>query len=193
METIIPTINIQVLSVTPTHVPNAKGGYDTLDVAFKNLTFNKVEQKKIMSFGAGKSAFTVLKNALNGQTYTVEVVKNDKGYLDWVSVSQAATGQATPSSVSQGQGLSTPAPRSNFETPEERAKKQIYIVRQSSIGSAIELLSVGAKASPKVEDVLNVAKQLEDYVFGASLAAPDAGFFPKDPQVDAELDDPIPF
>ena len=57
------------------------------------------------------------------------------------------------------------SPKSTYETPEERAKRQVLIVRQSSLSSAIELLKTDKK-SPTVPEVLQVAKQFEAYVFG---------------------------
>ena len=50
---------------------------------------------------------------------------------------------------------------SNYETAEERARRQVYIIRQSSLGTAVELLGSGAS----VADVINTAKQFEAYVF----------------------------
>ena len=40
------------------------------------------------------------------------------------------------------------------------------IVRQSSLSAAVNLLLAGAKTPPPVENVLAIAKQFEDYVFG---------------------------
>ena len=56
---------------------------------------------------------------------------------------------------------------STYETPEERAKKQVYIVRQSSISAAINMLSVNipSKSVISTEEVLEVAKEFEKYVF----------------------------
>ena len=49
-------------------------------------------------------------------------------------------------------------------TPEERAKKQVYIVRQSSISSAIAY-ATGVKAVKTVDELLGIAKMFESYVF----------------------------
>jgi hypothetical protein len=71
------------------------------------------------------------------------------------SNSTGATAPTTASSPAQ------PSPKSTYETPEERAKKQVYIVRQSSIANAVALL-------PKsdVAKILETAKTFEDFVFG---------------------------
>ena len=53
----------------------------------------------------------------------------------------------------------------DFETREERAAKQVYIVRQSSLTAAIATMTPGSKTALNPEDVINVAKQYEQYVF----------------------------
>lgn len=168
-------MRIQILSVQITTVPTAKGSYQVADVAFKNLTFQgKVEGKKVMSFGATKSSFEVLATAVANDIYDVTIVKNDKNYNDWVSMTKGIasaekqqpaqqTSAATTGYTSAGNGT---ARTSTYETPEERAKKQVYIVRQSSISNAVSALACGAKSPPKVNEVLDYAKQLEAYVFG---------------------------
>jgi hypothetical protein len=140
------------------------------DVAFKNNTFNgKVEGKKVMSFGKTKDAFATLAQAQPGTTYEVTIEKNDKGYNDWVSMQVAGVTQpaasAGPSGVQRGSGAVSASPRSNFETPEERAKRQVLIVRQSSIASAVAALSVGAKSALKAEDIKVLAKDFEKFIF----------------------------
>lgn len=56
------------------------------------------------------------------------------------------------------------SPKSTYETPDERAQKQVYIIRQSSVGHAVELLAAngGKKNTPK--EVIEVAKTFENYV-----------------------------
>lgn len=164
-----------------------------LELAYKNLTFQgKVEGRSLVSFGANKPAYDTLSKANQGDTFTIEVVKNDAGYNDWVSATAGTINNsaATPATNPGRSGVgasATPAPRSNYETPEERAQRQVFIIRQSSISSAISTLTAGAKTSPKVEDVLNVAKQYEDFVFGKGN---DTDILVDSPN---NLDDDIPF
>lgn len=161
-------MNITILSIDIKTVPTAKGSYQTADVAYKNNSFQgKVEGKKVMSFGATKDSFSTLALAQPGESYEVTIVKNDKGYNDWVSMAKAEAGAASPA-VSAPAGGKAPAatPRSTYETPEERAQRQVLIVRQSSLSAAVNLLLAGAKTPPPVENVLAIAKQFEDYVFG---------------------------
>lgn len=178
---------ISILNITPVPKTTSTGKpYEVLDIAFKNLSFQgKVEGKQLMPFGANAGGFNALKNAQSGQQYEVTVVKNDKGYNDWTAATQAEAGAASQQPVYQPQAAygpknanTVPAARPNtFETPEERAKKQVYIVRQSSISASVAALSVGSKNPPKANDVIDYAKQLEAFVFGIPPLAEDASGF----------------
>ena len=147
----------------------SRGKYNMLTVDFKNLKFDKNESKKIVSF-TNKDVYNTLKTASAGDEFTVTAVKGEQ-YWEWQNVSPR--GEAPPE-VSTGGNVSTtskPAaqsPKSTYETPEERAKKQLYIVRQSSISSAIDLLKT-EKVIPSVDEVLSTAKQFEKYVFGVEV------------------------
>lgn len=188
-------IQIQILNVTPSNPTNKAGKpYSKLEVAYKNLTFQgKVEGKTLMGFGDTKDAHDVLILSQPGDVFEVEVKKNDKGYNDWLSATKSNGNVAsarpassnTPSSVAP-----STAPRSNFETPEERAKKQVYIVRQSSISNAIALLAIGSKSRPDVKEVIDAAKQLEAYVFDEEKAREA---YEAAKSSEPNLDDDIPF
>jgi len=138
----------------------AKNGrtFQQLVVSYKNDK-GMAQAKKLVSF-ANPDLFKAAKTWLKDQVYNVKTVKNDKtGYWDWVSLegdNQVAETKSAPSA--------TRVTGSNYETKEERAARQIYIVRQSSITNAVALLGPGKSVS----DVLNVAKQFEDFVFAKS-------------------------
>ncbi len=162
-------VNIKVISVENTFVPTAKGGYNKLEVAYKNLTTNKVESKILMSFGLTANVYKALADAKPNDVFCIESEKkpaaDGKEYWTWLSVAQ--TPPTNHNSMSEGQ-VSKPTSfpvKNTYETPEERAKKQVYIVKQSSLGSAIELLSIGAKTPPAKEDVLKLAQEFTDWVF----------------------------
>lgn len=168
-------MNITILSVDIKTTPTAKGSYQTADVAYKNNSFQgKVEGKKVMSFGATKDSFTTLATAQPGESYEVTIVKNDKGYNDWVSMAKAQAGAASPAAAAPAASKAGNAsPRSTYETPEERAQRQVLIVRQSSLSSAVNTLTAGAKTPPSVESVLALAKAYEGYVFGTGASGFD--------------------
>lgn len=165
-------MQIQVLSSTTTTQQGAKGPYQMVEVAYKNLTFQgKVEAKKLMPFGANKSAFEVLALAKPTEVFEVEVSKNQQGYNDWVKVTKGtAQGTTVSSSEPVRTAGGTTATKGGWETPEERAKRQIYIVRQSSLSSAIATLTVARKSEVKPQEVIDLARAYESFVFGSDTA-----------------------
>lgn len=163
-------LQIKVVALEIVTVPTAKGSYQTIDLTYRNVTFeNKVETKKIMSFNH-KDVFNTLKSAQAGDVYTVSRAKNDKGYWDWTSI---AAGDAAPTAATGSSGVTTTPAKSTFETADERAKKQVYIVRQSSITAAIAVLKTDKK-NPTVDEVINVAREFEAYVFETGKVVPAA-------------------
>lgn len=171
-------MNITLLSVDIKTNPTKNGkSYQSADVAYKNNSFQgKIEGKKIMSFGATKPAFDVVATASPGQTFEVEIIKNAAGYNDWVSMTPATAGAASPVATPQagvvGKAPAT-SPRSTYETPEERAQRQVLIVRQSSLSSAATVLTAGAKTPPSAQAVVDLAKVFEAYVFGTEVSTDD--------------------
>ena len=139
-----------------------KGKYQLAVVEYLNQE-GKQEKKNVVSF-ANKALYATLSTAKQGEVFDVQFAKNDKGYWEFTEANKTQGG------VSQTKSAS-PTPRSTYETPEERAARQVYIVRQSSISAAINILAVGAK-SLEVDKVLSVAKQLESFVFGKAENSP---------------------
>ncbi len=177
-------MQIQIIAVAKTSaMSKANKPYEVLEVTFKNLTFGKVEAKKLMPFGENKSAFDVLSKAVQGETFDIQVVKNAAGYNDWVAAVPAGTAVSGPASGQSTGETGTYTPRaapaktsSTYETPEERAKKQVYIIRQSSLSTAVAALSVGTKQAPSSSDVINYAKDLEAFVMGIPSIVEGSGF-----------------
>ena len=185
-------MKIQVVTTTVETKPTAKGSYQQLEVVYKNLTFQgKIESKKLMSFGAGAPSFSTLSSAPAGSVFEISVVKNDKGFNDWLSATPSDAGAPSPvpagaASVG-GKSGATVTPKSTYETPEERALRQVLIVRQSSVSSAVAMLSIGAKAPLKVADVTSTAKELVDYVFGVGVVDTGASGFDDLPDFEGEV------
>lgn len=144
--------------------------YDFLEVTYKNLTFEgKTESKKVMPFGA-KEVFDALKKSKSGETYTLLREKDNAGYWQWIGIVEGDTNIETENTT-KTDGYAAAAPskavpaKSTFETPEERAKKQVYIIRQSSISAAIDTLKTDKKA-PTKEEVVGLATYYTDFVLG---------------------------
>jgi hypothetical protein len=180
-------MNITLLSVQITSAPNKNGKlFQTADAAYKNNSFQgKVEGKKVTQYN--EAAFKVLADPSSiGKTFEVEIEKKD-GFNNWVSMKQVGANDAVQPAAAAApraaSAASTPV-RSTYETPEERAIKQVYIVKQSSVSNAIATLSVGAK---KLEpaDVLKLAQEYTDFVFGKK--SPGASGFEDFPDVPDEF------
>lgn len=166
---------IKILAVEgPVTKPTAKGSYQQIEVSYRNLDNGKTESRKVMSF-ANKDVYTTLAAGTSGQVFNVTIQKNEKtGYWDWVGANVSSEQAASNQNQTVKQtGSGNPAPRSNYETPEERAQRQVFIIRQSSVSSAINALSAGTKSAPKLEDVLEYAEGIVQYVMGNDKTAPE--------------------
>ena len=161
-----------------------KGKYKQAEIAFKDLAKGQVSSKKLMSF-TNPVVYKTLVDAKNGEIYTIDMEKNEKGYWDWI---KAVTSTSVDTSNAVSPSKASVAPKSTYETPEERAKKQVYIVRQSSISSAIDYMNgTGAIKKATAADVIFCAKEFESYVFGL-----DTGITPLADLPTLNTDDDIP-
>lgn len=166
---------IEVLSVSVEHMPGKNGGYKKAEIAFKDSE-GKVQGKKIMSF-SNPVVFNTLSEAKQGDKFDVTSQKDDKGFWQWtaISVADISGSGSSPSSGSfnttNTMTKASPAPKSNYETPEERATRQVYIIRQSSISNAIAMLAAAndKKTAINPDTVIHVAKHFEAYVFGTKF------------------------
>ena len=105
--------------------------------------------------------------AKNGRTYqSIEVMyKNNADSVQDVRISEDASTQAKQSAAP------TRVTGSNYETKEERADRQVLIVRQSSLSNAVGTLAIaGGKAT--ANDVISLAKLYEGYVLGGPSEQP---------------------
>lgn len=152
------TMKIQVIKVELEQTPK----YTMANITFKNLSFGKVESKKLPSF-KNPDVYNYLSKAVDGDVFEVETVK-DGQYWQWIKVTKVGAGETAAAAPSAPAAASGQTYRPTYETPEERAKRQVYIVRQSSIANAIALLAVGSKSPPDVETVIATARRFEDYV-----------------------------
>lgn len=148
------SFQIEVLKVA---VEN-KGKYRVAIVDHKTSD-GKVDSKKVMSFVA-KDVFETLSKAQQGDSFEIVSEKDKNGYWQWISATALGKSAGGTSGAKSG-----PA-RSTYETSDERAARQVYIVRQSSIANAIAFQN-GTERS--VDDIIEVAKQFEAYVFSKDV------------------------
>ena len=186
---------ITVLSAVKTPATSKAGKpYTYLELAYKGND-GKVAGKKIMPFGDSKPVFESLAQAQAGDAYDIITVKNEgTGYWDWTSAKKS---DGTASSTATNSAASTSAERqpagkvtgSNYETAEERAKKQVYIVRQSSITAALSFHNGKAKST---DDVIKTAKEFEQYVFSTGEVEKPAAIAINPDHPFKDLEDDIP-
>jgi len=159
-------MQIEVLKVD---VEN-KGKYRQAKVSYKRDD-GKVDAKFLVSF-ANKDVYKTMTEAQPGDAFDVTWEKDEKGFPQWAQVS--SLGKATGEGVGGGgnqkvESVARTAVRSSYETPEERAKRQVYIVRQSSISNAIAFLAArepkGVDVSSDENTVLSLAEIFAHYVF----------------------------
>ena len=156
---------ITVVAVEDTFVANDKGGYNKLAVTYKTIYQGKekTDTKKIMSF-VNKEVYDALKNAGSGSKWTISSEKEGE-YRVWKAAVQSDGGSSSGSSrpvTAKGTPVSS---RGDWETSDERARRQVYIIKQSSITSAIALLKTDKK-NPTVSEVIHTAQEFVDFVLG---------------------------
>jgi hypothetical protein len=187
------TLALEIINVgTPVHTKTARGGYNSLELAYKNHSFEgKVEGKKIVDFN-DKQVFQFLQGLKQGDHITVTAEKGETDqFWKWAAVEKSdGSGAAGTPSVPSSDGESASGEQhvpstggsrhatgrvvgNTYETPEERALRRTFdkvkhrqIGRQGCINSAIAILNSDKTSNGfSVEEVVEVAKELEQFVF----------------------------
>jgi len=177
------TIVIEVIDVaTPSFVKTAKGGYNVVEIAFKQE--GKVGGKKIVDFAAPDVYKAVL--GLKSKDIANVVIEKEEGrdgkeYWQWKSVDKG-TGDSASGDVSSSDSPRATGPivsgakapgrvtGSNYETPDERTARQLLIVRQSSVTAALKFYEQ-TEADVGRQEVVELAEFFKDYVYNGVSAA----------------------
>lgn len=153
-------MQIVIKNVEVENVVKGKSRYSKAKVDY---TWNgEFRNQNIMSF-SNPDVFKKVQE-LVGQTVEVEVGKNEAGYSEWRSISAVGGATGAPA-ASPGTAATTRVTGSNYETKEERAARQVLIVKQSSLSAAVATLSPGAKAPLDPNAVKALAQDFADWVF----------------------------
>jgi hypothetical protein len=144
---------LKFLSYSEEKVPTAKGSYQKMTVVYKTDR-DETKTKTVMSF-SNPAVYDAIKRLNAGDSVEVAYVEGDKFY-NWASV-KAATGSVE--SPAKQMASNTPARTSTYETPEERAKKQVYIIKQSCLAQA-----VATEQGKDVDAILKIADQFVEWV-----------------------------
>jgi hypothetical protein len=176
-------VDIQITVIAPPkveHVANGKGGYDKVELAYKDVSDGRVSQRKLVSF-TNPDLFNKVRAAKVDATYTVNMEKGEK-YWEWKSFEPALDEPGIPTQApSRGSAAVAASPAagriSNYETAEERAARQRYIVRQSSLGHAIEIAKHNAaKTVITLDEIFGMAERIKAFVFEEKIDDKDDPF-----------------
>ena len=141
----------KVLKVDVTEAGSPPKTYQVATVAYMNRN-EEVKSTKVLGF-VNPTVFATLTDAQEGDVFEAEWGKNSKGYMELKSLTK---GGKVGTTVAE-------KPKGNWETTEERAARQVYIARQSSLANAIKYFEV-SKGKPSVDDVIEVAESFVNYV-----------------------------
>ena len=157
-------INIVDVGTPSTKASSNGRSYQEIEITYKTEN-GQVANKKLMSF-SNPSVFNHIKGLAKGEVVNVTTVKNAKGFWDWTGIGNEGDApvatQSKPATAQAGGRVTG----SNYETKEERAARQILIVRQSSLSSAVALVSATSTEPTTTDNVIAIAKKFEAYVFG---------------------------
>lgn len=144
-----------------------KGKYKLLKVTFRNLETNKVMSQNCPSF-SHPDVFNTLKDVPSDSVFEIKVEKEGE-YWNWVQAtpSEAPTEPAPATPAVSGTSRAGTSTGRDWETREERALRQILIVRQSSVTAALQI------DSQNLDKVLENAAKIESWVFRSLKAADD--------------------
>jgi hypothetical protein len=143
----------------------------------------QAQNKKLMSF-ANPAVFKAAQEWQKGDVVHVSTEKDTNGYWQWTAVGGAddttdTGGSSAPAAQGNAAKPATRVSGSNYETKEERAARQVMIVRQSSLSNAVATLGIeGSKAT--ANDVISLAKLYESFVLGFVSNTPDITDEPSD-------------
>ena len=164
--------NITVQEVTVDTVKTGKRPYNVATLVYTSER-GENKSKKIMSF-SNPAVFEAARNAKQGEVYAITYVQGDQ-YYNFATMERVAADAAPAARKEPGSAVAKVL--STYETAEERKIKQLYIVRQSSIANAIEILKHNnPKGLVNPDDALTIAETFVNFVYGTeeTLAAMDS-------------------
>lgn len=166
----------EVVYVSEPQEQNGKGNrtYHIIEVIYKPSDGGPAKTQKLVSFNNPK-VFDDIQTFDNGDKIWINTIKNEEtGYWGWQEVSKEPIEGAPAPAQRRASGGAKAADKqaggkvvgNNYETPQERGRKQIYIVRQSSVDRAMATkgdLDPFKKADMK--KILDTAEQIEQWIF----------------------------
>ena len=180
-------MQVNVVDVSSLNTHAAKNGrqYQSLEIMYKNDQ-GQAQSKKLMSF-ANPAVFKAAQEWQKGDVIHVSTEKDANGYWQWTAVGDAETtsdnrGDNAVPPQAKASAPTTRVTGSNYETKEERAARQVMIVRQSSLSNAVATLALerNEPSTASANDVISLAKLYEGYVLGLASTNSGASSFAND-------------
>lgn len=153
-----------IVTIQEVNVEKVKTGKTPYEKAVVKYSYDGNSRSQTLMSFSNPAVFKQVKEMQPGENYDVTITKNDAGYNTWAAVKAAGAAPAA------GKPASVTVPKSNYETPEERKLRQLYIIRQSSIANAIELYNKintrnDLTRSDHVEYIKEIAQEFVDFVY----------------------------
>ena len=170
-------MRIEFIGSAEEQVVNGDKKYNKLTVTYKNLSDpkQKIEVKNLVDFATDKDIYSRLTKANRGEAFEVDTEKKNN-FWQWVGLHRY-DGAIPPPVATPTAATGTPVKTNTYEKNNEiqverltlEREKQPQIIRQSCIGYAVTFCKDQGK-KPTVEEVLSVARQFEDFVYGRGIA-----------------------
>lgn len=130
----------------------------------------KEKERTLVGIGDTKAVLETLSSASAGEVYDV-ALKKDGEYWNWVGLEKldrvSGSSKASERVASGRETSGSNSYESRFETPQERAARQVLIVRQSSVSNALEYLKATRQGGEfDISDIFGAARMMEDFVYG---------------------------
>ena len=148
-----------------TEVKGTKGMYPAYEIIYRNADNEiKTLAKHLNGLKYNKPLANGLAELAAGDKFTIEQDKNEGGYWEpkiaykgWKEASSAPASSSAAKATGGG---------GNWPTAAQREETQKQIVRQSSLGHAVNLLALGGSKKLLPADVILVAQEFEAFVHG---------------------------
>lgn len=152
--------NTMVHVGSPESKPGAGGRtYQQIDVIYKDDK-GQTRNKSLRSF-VNPEIFKQAQDFKEGDVFYTDTQKDDAGFWQWLQLSSEPIGGAPAATGGGASKAGTGGQRgSTYETPQERGRKQVLIVRQSSMSQALS--HVGAEGT--FSKAAKLAEQIESWV-----------------------------
>ena len=141
--------------------------YKICEFSYRNED-GKVKSQRVLDF-VQPEIFKLVQAAESGDVFESTMAQNEKGY--WQFKTLAFVGKADPEEQTKGEPMASGKKSGDWETSVERARKQEYIVRQSTAALAKDILCHNnPKGVVTIDEVLGMAQVLEQWVFRPTAA-----------------------